>query len=73
MSKYAPDNNQMQNKLLQESLWNLEDKLNIILEGTADHDAELIRLKRLSNQILDRLAKVNIHVFAKHEGDVEHD
>lgn len=73
MPKYSPDNNQMQNKLLQESLWNLEDKLNIILEGTADHDAELIRLKRLSNQILDRLSKVNIHDVAKHDRGVQHD
>lgn len=41
--------------LLQESLWKIEDKLNIFLESIADHEAELIRLRRLVSLVLQRL------------------
>ncbi len=44
--------------LLKESLWKVEDKLNVILESIADHEAELIRLKRLTDLGLERLGKV---------------
>lgn len=41
--------------LLQESLWKIEDKMNIFLESIADHEAELIRLRRLVGLVLQRL------------------
>ena len=49
---------QMTLMLLQESIWQLEDKINIILESIADHEAELIRLKRFTNLGLERLGRV---------------
>lgn len=58
MPKRLPDNIHLQFKLLQESLWNLEDKINVILESTADHEAELIRLKRHGSLMHERLGKV---------------
>ena len=41
--------------LLQESLWKIEDRINVILESLADHEADIIRIKRLNPQILHRL------------------
>lgn len=41
--------------LLQESLWKVEDKLSLMLESLADHEAELIRLRRLITQATQRL------------------
>ena len=41
--------------LLQESLWKIEDKMNIFLESIADHEAELIRLRRSVNLALQKL------------------
>jgi len=41
--------------LLQESLWKIEDRINVILESLADHEADIIRIKRLNVQILQRL------------------
>jgi hypothetical protein len=44
--------------LIQESLWQIEDKMNVILESIADHEAELIRMKRLTTLILNRIGKL---------------
>lgn len=41
--------------LVQESLWKVEDKVNVFLESIADHEADLIRLKRSVNSIMRRL------------------
>jgi chromosome segregation ATPase len=44
--------------LLQESLWKLEDRLNIFMESIADHEADLIRHKskfKILSQRLDTL------------------
>jgi len=41
--------------LLQESLWKIEDRINVILESLADHEADIIRIKRLNPQISHRL------------------
>ncbi len=41
--------------LLQESLWKVEDKLSLMLESLADHEAELIRLRRLITLTSQRL------------------
>lgn len=41
--------------LVQESLWKVEDKVNVFLESIADHEAELIRLKRSVNWMKRRL------------------
>ena len=57
------DNNSLENSkmalmLLKESLWKVEDRLNIILESIADHEAEIIRLKQHSRLGSERLAKI---------------
>lgn len=41
--------------VLQESLWKVEDKLILIIENLADHEAELIRLRRLITLNSERL------------------
>ena len=43
--------------LLRESLWQIEDKVNIILESIADHEAELIRHKRTLDSLSERLIR----------------
>ena len=50
----------MELKLLKENLWNVEDKTNVLLESTADHEAELIRLRRLNTIFLKRLIRLEI-------------
>jgi len=40
--------------LLQESLWKIEDKLSVIVESLADHEAELIRLRRFMTKATQR-------------------
>lgn len=49
------NNKRMSLMLLQESIWKIEDKINIILEGIADHEAELIRIRNSMNLLLQRL------------------
>ena len=44
--------------ILQELIWKLEDKINIILECLADHEADIIRLQNSNNLILQRLEKL---------------
>jgi hypothetical protein len=44
--------------LLRESLWQIEDKVNIILESVADHEAELIRHKRSIDSIAEKLIRL---------------
>ena len=41
--------------VLQESLWKVEDKLIQMIENLADHEAELIRLRRLITLTTERL------------------
>ena len=41
--------------VLQESLWKVEDKLILMIENLADHEAELIRLRRLITLATERL------------------
>ena len=45
--------------LIQESIWKIEDKLNVIVESLATHRAELIRHERLIKKILTRLDRLN--------------
>ena len=54
-----PDNTNNKRRLslllLQESLWKIEDKMNIFLESVADQEAELIRLRRQLNLVGHRV------------------
>ncbi len=59
--------------LLKESLWKVEDRLNVILESIADHEAELLRLKRLSNLSLERIGKIESRLGNKFKRDVENE
>lgn len=47
--------------LLQESVWGIEDKMKVIRETMADHEAELIRLKRLNQLFAERLKTLEIN------------
>ncbi len=44
--------------LLQESIWKIEDRLNVFLESIADHEAELIRLKRRIDLMINGLERL---------------
>ena len=44
--------------LIKESVWKVEDRLNVISESIVDQEAELIRLKRLVDLALERLGKL---------------
>ncbi len=59
--------------LLKESLWKVEDRLNVILESIADHEAELLRLKRLSNLSLERIGKIELRLGNKLKKDIENE
>ena len=50
----------MELELLKERIWNIEDKLNVIMESTADHEAELIRLRRMNTIFLKRLIRLEV-------------
>jgi len=50
-------------RLLQEALWNIEDKMKSYMESIADHEAELIRLRRQFNIIRQRIT--NLEAKAK--------
>ena len=41
--------------LLQEAIWQVDDRVNVILESVADQEAELLRVKRLSDLHSQRL------------------
>lgn len=45
--------------LLREILWRIEDNIKVILESMADHEAELIRLRRLVDRLLHRFDTLN--------------
>jgi hypothetical protein len=44
--------------LIQELLWKLEDKINVILESIADHEAELIRHRQNIDAYSARIGKL---------------
>ena len=44
--------------LIRESVWKIEDRLNVISESIVDQEADLIRLKRLVDLALGRLGKL---------------
>ena len=58
MAEDPEEKQQITLMLLQESIWQLEEKLNVIFESIADQEADVIRLKRLSNLVSDRLTKL---------------
>ena len=55
MVKCPENNRKISNMLLRESLWKIEDRLTAMVESIADHEAELIRLRR---QMLQVSAKI---------------
>ena len=54
--------------LLQESLWGIEDKLNVIVESIADHDADIIRLKALQQLSSERLSNLESLRYSNNNG-----
>lgn len=55
MSNGTSEKKRMALMVLQESLWKVEDKQIQMIENLADHEAELIRLRRLITQTSERL------------------
>ena len=55
MVKCPANNRKISNMLLRESLWKIEDRLTVLVESVADHEAELIHLRR---QMLQVSAKI---------------
>ena len=53
--------NELSLMLLQESLWGIEDKINVIVETLADHEAEIIRLKRHNQLHSERLNTLEVN------------
>lgn len=47
--------------LLKETMWKLEDQINVITESMADQEAELLRVKRLTDLISERLKKLELN------------
>jgi len=45
--------------LLREELWKLEDKVSVVMESEADHEAEIIRLKKLFVLVNDRITSLD--------------
>jgi hypothetical protein len=61
-----PNNKRRMNlMLLQESIWKVEDKLRVILESLADHEAELIRTRNSMNELLRKLDLLERHMEGK--------
>ncbi|MEW5859031.1 MAG: hypothetical protein AB1861_16870 [Cyanobacteriota bacterium] len=54
MPKVSPSDQEMRLRLLQEAVWNNGDKLTRILEHTIAYEAQLIRLARRIEQILNQ-------------------
>jgi len=44
--------------LLEESVWKIEDRLNVLMETLADQEADLIRVKRLTSLLSERVSKL---------------
>ena len=61
MAERTNNNKKISLMLLQESIWKIEDKINVILEGIADHEAELIRIRNSMNLLLQRLDITETH------------
>jgi hypothetical protein len=55
--------------LLRESIWELDDKLNVIMESTADHEAEIVRFKRLISLLSDRVSKIETRTHQHPKSD----
>ncbi|MEZ5357202.1 MAG: hypothetical protein R3F48_13535 [Candidatus Zixiibacteriota bacterium] len=51
--------------LLKEAIWKVEDRLNVILESIADHEAEIIRLRQHSHLSSERLTKIETRLTNK--------
>ena len=45
-------------KLLEERIWNVDDKLNIALESQADLEADFIRMKQRISRSIERLDRL---------------
>jgi hypothetical protein len=55
----TPCSRKIQTMLLQESIWGLEDKVNIMREDLAKHEVDLLHLKHTTEWILRKLGMTN--------------
>ena len=57
--------------LLQETIWQVEDRLNVIAESVVDQEAEIIRLKRLNDLHARRMESFESRLKAQRAGGPE--
>ena len=71
MPKPSNSQPQMTLLLLQEAIWQVEERLNVITESVVDQEAEIIRLKRLCDLHSRRLESFESRLKAKRVGGSE--
>ena len=57
--------------LLREAIWQIEDRVNVIVESVADQEAEVLRLKRLNELHTKRLESLESALKSERSGRVE--
>ena len=68
MPKSSDNQPRMTLLLLREAIWQVEDRVNVILESVADQEADLLRLKRLSDLHAKRLESLEALLKGKRPG-----
>ena len=48
----------MDRRLIEERFWNLEDKMEVVQESIADHEADIVRLKQRTMRCIERLDRL---------------
>ena len=59
--------------LLREAIWQIEDRVNVLVESVADQEAEVLRLKRLNELHTKRLESLESALKSERIGSMEND
>jgi len=59
--------------LLREAIWQIEDRVNVIVESVADQEAEVLRLKRLNELHTKRLESLDSALKLEQSGRIADD
>ncbi|MCH9031193.1 MAG: hypothetical protein IIB00_02900 [candidate division Zixibacteria bacterium] len=59
--------------LLREAIWQIEDRVNVIVESVADQEAAVLRLKRLNELHTKRLESLESALKSERFGRMEND
>lgn len=55
------EDQEIQFKLFRETLWNLDDKVSVMRETLAEQAVEIIRLRQLTDLLLEKLDRVKLN------------